>query len=129
MFKVNGGRHNYNREGAQRMCTFNKDIIASFYQVCSCGKHMWSMRAQKVINIQASGPYANHFYISDKNGMRYYYFYYGNQNKTNIIQYICQYLCQNICQYLCNIGILISIMFIVAILINIINRLTTTTLQ
>lgn len=34
------------------MCTFgNKFILDDRYQVCSCGKHLWSIRRNKVITI------------------------------------------------------------------------------
>ncbi len=51
-------------------CFFNNHTNDVLYQLCSCGRHAWSMRAQRSITIHEDG----YFLFSNKNGKRYKYF-------------------------------------------------------
>lgn len=36
----------------KKQCTFSDVfVLGGLYQVCSCGNHLWSVRAKKIINV------------------------------------------------------------------------------
>jgi hypothetical protein len=56
---------------------FTKD---SLYQICSCGEHVWSTRAKKIMALHSQ----NHVQLSDVRGNRYLH-YIGKRKASSFL--------------------------------------------